>query len=175
MRIDRESRLTALSFTLRPLDREDLPALQALHERCSDYFQLITSEAPRANEAELLLTEVPRGRSPADKLVLGVFSGSNELMGAVDLIRGYPDDSAWWVGLLMLAPEFRGNGLGADVYRACEQRMKEGGARHAWLCVQTQNASALQFWQAQGFYEVGHETQYDGARTSLVHVLRRDL
>jgi hypothetical protein len=55
------------------------------------------------------------------KFLIGIFARPEELSGVLDVIRDYPTQGEWWLGVLMLEPARRGEGLCEGVCRAVEQ------------------------------------------------------
>lgn len=152
----------------------DIVHLQELLVRCSEYFELISGQSARPGEAEELLTERPRGSSAADKHVCGVFDRrARHLIGVLDWIRGYPAENDWWLGLLLLDPEVRGQGLGGRLVSASAAWLSQQGAQQLWLCVQEQNSPAAEFWRRLGFEDVRTERQRLGALDNTITVMRR--
>jgi RimJ/RimL family protein N-acetyltransferase len=136
---------------VKQLQPEDTPALQALLEKSSDYSQLLTGSPPRSSAAASLLTDTPEGKTPNDKFVIGLFTETKDLIGVLDVVRNYPAQHDWWLGLLLFDPQARGQGLGQHVYRAFEAWVSQQGAQRVYLGVLEQNQRAYQFWNRMGF------------------------
>ena len=125
------------------LDLRHVEELQQLHERCYDFIELVYGGlAP--DEAENLLMEGPEGMLPEDKFVFGFFDG-DALVGALDLIRHFPERNEYIIGLLMLDPERRRAGLGTRIHDAVERWVRAEGGTALRLVVQEQNPDALRF------------------------------
>ena len=94
-----------MTFSLRRIEAgtSDLAALQALHLRCADFVEMTTGHPPRDDEAARLLAVVPAGKIPADKQVLGLHR-DGEMVGVIDLLRGYPSPTDWYIGLFLSLP-----------------------------------------------------------------------
>jgi len=164
------------SLRLTPLGTADLPALQALHVRCAEFIRETTGVPPSADEAESLLQTLPPGKTLADKLVLGISRGEPdaELVGVVELIRGYPASGDWYIGLLMIAPAARGAGIGTDVVDDVARRIRAGGGTAAHLVVREDNPRAIAFWRRRGFEETDRRIQDLGTKRNVVlKMLRR--
>ena len=149
----------------------DLPRLQALYHRCVDFVQLVFRRNVRSDEAAELLAALPAGKDVADKFVYGLETAAGDLAGVVELVRDFPGDGEWFLGLLLLAPEIRGSGAGTRVMDAVEARLRAEGATAVYLAVQEQNPRARRFWERRGFIMV-HEA-HDGV--SRVFRLRKEL
>ncbi len=157
------------------LDEGRRDELQAFYESCRDYVELITGTAPGPREADELLTELPRGKRPEDKFVVGLFDAPGHLVGVLDVIRDYPAEDEWYVGLLLFGPSSRGRGLGERVYRRLEEWVRAQGGRAIHLIVQEQNPGALRFWKRMGFEVGGMGKQLLRRRENVYLRMRRDL
>lgn len=162
-------------YPVKPLHLADAPQLQSLLERCADYFQLVGGADPKPGDAELLLTQLPPGKSAEDKFVFGVHNEQGELIGVWDAVLNYPGDEDVWLGLLMLAPEYRGRGMGGELYLVFEAWAAGRGMRRVYLGVVETNQAAYRFWLRLGFTLHEVRKQPDGPLSPLVYVLRRQV
>ena len=132
----------------------DIPAIQELHERCGDYFLLAEGCDTRPTSAAEDLADLPPGKDLADKFLFGIRSGAGTLVGVLDLLRDYPDPGVWTIGLLMLDPAARGEGLGTRAYEAAREWVRAQGGHTTSLAVLEQNTPAERFWRRRGFAEI---------------------
>lgn len=166
---------TIASFHARLLTFIDLPALQGLIEQCADYIELVSGSPPSSNEAEMLIASLPPGRTLDDKFLIGIFDQSGEMIGLIDAVKDYPVEGVWWLGLQLLAPEFRGAGIGEQFYRAFENWIIEQGATQVQLGVLESNPRALVFWERLGFILIDRKTSSHGGIQHQVHVMQRSI
>ena len=129
----------------------DLARLQVLHERCHEFIRLVFGRAVGRSEALEFLEDLPPGKMAADKICLGLEDGRGELVGAIDLVRDYPEEGEWFLGLLMLVPEVRGSGAGTRVMEAMERWVGGEGAKALQLAVHERNTGGKRFWERRGF------------------------
>ena len=153
-------------YSLRQLTPEELPLLQTLCERCAEAIEQntglepglsleqILGLPPGPSMAQDLAHALPPSKGYEDKFLLGIFARPEELGGVLDVIRDYPTQGEWWLGVLMLDPARRGQGLGEGVCRAIERWAKDAGGHSLRLVVSAQNRRAHQFWQHLGFEEL---------------------
>lgn len=137
---------------LRELTEADLDAVQALIERCHDYYVLVTGKGPRPTAAREVWNALPPDMPRSAKLTLGI--NQTGLVGLVDVVRGWPHPQTWLIGLLLLDPAARGRGLGTGLVAAVEANAASAGAARLRVVVVHANAPALAFWQRLGFTEV---------------------
>ncbi len=180
----------------RLLEPEDGRALQALLERCADYFELTCGVPPGPAEAQSTFTVLPEGKGYDDKFLIGIFKGSGqggsgqndsshkhsgekgcgELVGVLDVIRDHPHPAEWCLGLMLLDPCERGRGLGEHLYQAFECWVAEQGGCSVRLGVVEQNERAHRFWLRMGFEPISRKpAQKFGVRESTVIVMRHML
>jgi ribosomal protein S18 acetylase RimI-like enzyme len=158
------------------LQAEHITPLQRLFDQCADFVMLVEGEAVSPTAAQDLFQSKPDGRSLDNKFLYGLWDRNGEIVGVLEGIRHYPDDTIWWIGLLLLAPEVRGRGLGRKLVQSfCEYARSEQGAA-VMLGVVKENRAAYRFWQQVGFEQVRQtEPRSFGKKTQSVYVMRRAL
>ncbi|MDR2976747.1 MAG: GNAT family N-acetyltransferase [Streptococcaceae bacterium] len=156
---------------LKSLNRSQLREVTEIWAAAEDYGRLENAEEFDALEsAKEFFDTLPPGKSYADKQTLGVYDDSDQLMGLVDLAKNYPIDGTYFLGLLLLVPSARANGLGHRVHEEIISLVRKQGARKLRLGVLVNNPKALKFWQAQG-YEVLKQTKQLGSGGNSVYLL----
>jgi ribosomal protein S18 acetylase RimI-like enzyme len=158
------------------LQAEHTAPLQRLFDKCADYVMLVDGETVSPPAAQEVFQSGPPGRSLRDKFLYGLLDRDGEIVGVLEGLRHYPDETIWWIGLLMLAPEVRGYGLGRKLVQGfCEYARSEQGTA-VMLGVVEENRAAYRFWQQLGFELVRQtEPRPFGKKTQAVYVMRRAL
>ena len=110
-------------------------------------------------------------RSALIDMLLLHYTGMAGAQAAIDLLRDFPNPHAWYLGMLLVAPEARSRGLGAAIVAALRRWVVAQGGWTIRLIVQEQNPAALRFWSRQGFVEVGAAVQELEDRTNQVRRL----
>lgn len=151
---------------LRPFSADQEVELQALLESDPGYSERVTGYPPGPSDALSLTISRPEGTRADQKVVLGAWrpgaAGSDELVAVIDLIRGYPDDSCVFVGLLLVRWDLQGIGLGRAVWQLAEELVMgwDDVRRYRLAVVETNAKMALGFWRAMGFSETGERRPY---------------
>ena len=109
-------------------------------------------------------------RSPTSTSSASRIAG--ELTALIDITEGYPEPHAWYVGLLVVAPEARGSGLGAELYAHVEDFARARGGCAMRLIVQEQNPRALAFWTRHGFVFEATTTQKVGRPNVVTRLVK---
>ena len=162
--------------SVRRLFLEDIGVIQELYEKCLDYMLLVEGQPAEPNKILEDFQFVPSGKSQDDKFVFGIFDLQNDLIGYLDVLRGYPDEMTWWIGLLLLLPEARAHGLGRLIVQGFADYVQAAGGQAIMLGVVEENKSAYNFWTLMGFELVRiTEPRQFGEKTQTVSVMRRSL
>ncbi|HEX2994884.1 MAG TPA: GNAT family N-acetyltransferase [Anaerolineales bacterium] len=158
------------------LQPEHVEALQMLCERCADYTRIVEGEGVSPTSAQEIMQDAPPGRSLDDKFLYGVLDHQDDLVGVLEGMRHYPEENIWWIGLLMLAPEARGCGIGRKVVQSFFEHVRSEQGTAVMLGVVEENKSAYRFWQQMGFELVRQtEPRPFGKKTQLVYVMRKEV
>ncbi len=131
---------------------EAAPQLQHLLERCADFWELIYGTAPAPDSGLQELTSIAPGKTMEDTFTFGVYE-DERLIAFAQLARDYPKPSEWWIGLLLVDPDERGRGFGAQIHRQIVEWIEAQAGTAMGLVVQTQNERARRFWLRLGYIE----------------------
>ncbi|WP_426750692.1 GNAT family N-acetyltransferase [Myxococcus sp. Y35] len=143
----------AADLTATRIPDADVAVFQPLLERCEDFFLRCYGRPARPDEALQLPAERPREVPPEKGHQLALWTPEGQLVGILEGVSDFPVPEAWYLGLMLLAPEVRGQRRGEAVLRAYEDWMRGQGARLLRLGVAEPNPSALRFWTRMGFQE----------------------
>lgn len=116
-------------YTIESLTIDDIEIAEALCLRCSGYYILHDGVLPSTEKVKEIFTVLPPDKSYEDKFVLGIFKNSNNLIGIIDVVKNFPVDGQWIIGLLIIDPKERGNGLGKKVHEALAEWAVKLGAK----------------------------------------------
>lgn len=152
----------------------DAGRLQELYEACADFTILVDGEPPGPQAAADDLAALPPGSRPDDKHVFGLVDATGRVVAMLEAIRDYPEPGTWWVGLMLVDPRRRRDGLGTAFSAAFERWAADQGCRQVALGVVSANAGGLSFWRRLGFtLDRTVEAQSFGRLTHDVHVLTK--
>ncbi|GCB48953.1 GNAT family N-acetyltransferase [Streptomyces sp. NL15-2K] len=137
-------------YTIKP---ERGPELQNLLERCDDYsrmnFGIPTGDADAQSQFIEGLQHVP----PEHKHLMAL-DVDGTMTAAVDFLEGYPDATTGVIGLLVVAPDHRGHGLGAAILHAIASWLTTRGSHRLRLdCHVAENTAAVPLLHRLGFTE----------------------
>mmetsp|Transcript_27666 Transcript_27666/g.51414 ORF Transcript_27666/g.51414 Transcript_27666/m.51414 type:complete len:279 (-) Transcript_27666:2478-3314(-) len=144
---------------------------RALHLclRARDYIQLETGKGPDAGYVFETMTDAPSGVPPENVWCWGHTRPDGMLDGIATCLKGFYDADDWYLGLLLLDPAVRGQGLGADMVRHVIAQAHADNANCLRVAVLDANPRARTFWERQRFSYEKSTVAGDG---NLRHVLR---
>lgn len=119
----------------------------------SSYTQLVENRSPCTEDVDDFFFGRPTGVDVEQKAVFG-FYVDLDMVGCADIIRSYPTNDCFWIGLLLLSEAHQGRGLGKSALRLLIEMARGWGCREAQLAVISTNSRAYAFWQREGFTEV---------------------
>ncbi|HEX6564291.1 MAG TPA: GNAT family N-acetyltransferase [Chthoniobacterales bacterium] len=140
-------------FTAQLLSVADLALVIQLHDTCSDFFLFQNGVPPSEGDAREIFEQVPLPSTGVTKLPIGIFN-SERLVGVLDVLRGYRTNSEWYIGFMLLASSFRGQGLGTEIHNEFVRYARNAGAHRLLLAVLEANESARKFWLRLGYSKV---------------------
>jgi GrpB-like predicted nucleotidyltransferase (UPF0157 family)/GNAT superfamily N-acetyltransferase len=140
-------------FTAQLLSVADLDLVIQLNKDCSDFFLLQNGVPPSEGDAREIFEQVPSQSTGVTKLPIGIFN-SERLVGVLDVLRGYRTNSEWYIGFMLLASSFRGQGLGTEIHNEFVRHARSAGAHRLLLAVLEANESARRFWLRLGYSKI---------------------
>jgi GNAT superfamily N-acetyltransferase len=140
---------------IRTLDPEtDLAAVDLLYTQAADYWLLADRQPHDRRKAAAFFTDGPPGCDPARSYRMGIFEGG-DLAGVAELSFGFPEACDAYLGLMLLAVQARGKGLGKTLLVHLEELARQRGAKRIFLAVLKDNPKGRAFWQREGFASTG--------------------
>ncbi|MBP2644836.1 MAG: acetyltransferase [Firmicutes bacterium] len=146
-------------ITLSILGSDNLNDLQLLLEKGQDYFAFQEGKPVDATAGKKLFSFCPADCPLENKLVMGLYQ-KNLLIGVFELFQHFPTDNVLNLGLLLIDPAFRSQGLGSQAYRKLERWTLAHNMSLIKLGVLLPNTSAQRFWESLGFRKTGEIKPY---------------
>lgn len=134
-------------FTISKAHLSDAAALHRIYEGSPDYFALLGTEEPTAQETELELgLALMDSRRHVELIRCG-----GEAAGLLDWKEAYPEPQDVTLNLLLLTPAHRRAGLGSAALQDLEGRLQGTAARRLMASVLGENPDAAHFLQRLGY------------------------
>jgi GNAT superfamily N-acetyltransferase len=157
---------------LHPTD--DFDAVEVVYREAADYRLLESGLTPEVAARAFLEDRPPTGDEAP--LKFGVLGNAGDLVAIGDLAFDFPERGDAYLGLLLLVPRARGQGLGPAIVDEMKRLARARGATRLLLGVLDDNERARVFWERQGFRWVKTSgPQVFGERQHVVHRLELPL
>ncbi len=137
---------------VRRLDDSDVDGILALCLENAQYYEYCGAQ-PTREQVLGDLRLAPPGIAPSDKYYIGFFRGDT-LIAVMDLIDGYPEPYAAYIGFFMMKKSLQGRNLGSQIIVETAARLKAWGKTSILLAIDKGNPQSTHFWEKNGFVVV---------------------
>ena len=140
-------------YEVRMLNESDVQQVYNLCSKNELYYQYcppyVTTDSIKAD-----MTALPPGVTQDNKYYIG-FYDSGKLIAVMDLILGYPDEDAAYIGFFMTDVSVQNKGVGSGIISELRHFLNDNGFSNIKLCWVQGNPQAEHFWHKNGFRETG--------------------
>ena len=146
-------------MNIRKATKQDIPSLNKL---VNSAYRGDSSKAGWTTEADLLdgirtseasLTEM----IDRNDAVILLAEEKDQLKGCVYLEQ---QDDALYLGMLTVNPQLQGQGIGANLMRAAEQRAKNIGCKKIRMTVITTRKELIAYYERKGYVDTGERKPF---------------
>lgn len=143
------------AFTTRSLHAEELGwaelfELRALLESCPGFVSRLPGAPTAAAAAARMLIDRPDQAAPQDFYVFGLWR-DRQLVGALSCCAHHPAEGCLTLGTLLVHPDFRGAGFGAEALSGLRSWALERGVTEMRAVTQRGNSAGAAFLRREGF------------------------
>lgn len=139
------------NYHVKFLNEKDVELAEAVCMASEDYYLIEQDKPASKNDALKIITEIPDGKTRFDKFVLAVLDEHEKPIGLVDIVSDYPSKGRWFIGLLLLTPDARNNGLGKVLHQTIKEWANDGGADSLAIAVLEENEKGRGFFEHLGY------------------------
>lgn len=137
------------SYRVLPAVQVDFDALFALYRSNASYFSYFSME-PTEERLRRDMTMLPDGCAPGQKHFL-VYLDGDVPIALIDLIAGYPDATACYIGLFMVHADRTRRGVGTRIIHELCSTLASLGYENVRLAYGKHYEWAKSFWTKNGF------------------------
>lgn len=163
------------NYHVKFLTEKDVALAEAVCGASEDYYLIEQGKPASKSDALKIITEIPKGKTRFDKFILAVLDENKQPIGLVDIVSDYPGKGRWFVGLLLLTPAARGNGLGKVLHQTIKEWASDGGADSLALGVLAENKQASGFFEHLGYTKEETKTATYGEKEHQVAIYTLDI
>ncbi|MCQ2509331.1 MAG: GNAT family N-acetyltransferase, partial [Lachnospiraceae bacterium] len=138
-----------INYDVRRITEEDISDVYRLCKTNKRYYRYMRSVPTRESLTEII-SRIPGDAGNCGKYFVG-FYDLDRLVAVMDLITGYPEEDAAFIGWLMVDGALQGQGIGSQILADVRAAMKAQGYDKLSLGCVKENVEAIAFWEGQGF------------------------
>ena len=158
-------------YKIKSVTLDKLKSVEILNLKCSDYYILHDGVLPSKKAALEIFSSLPPGKNYEDKFVLGIYKNKDELIGIIDIVKNFPVDGEWMLGLFLIEPEERDNGLGKQIHEALVQWAITLGSKSFQIGVIEDNHKGKKFWSDLGYIKIKEVSMDLTKQTHIVNIM----
>ena len=156
-------------YAVKKLTEADIPDIYAICRGNPVFYEYMKAELTLESIREDL-TALPKGKKPEDKTFVGFYEG-DRLIAFLDLIAGYPEGDAAFIGWFMVERSCQGKGVGTEIISETAAFLARRGFRRIRLGYMKGNRQSGNFWMKNQFAPTGTESEQEYG--TVVHMERK--
>ena len=159
-------------YKLKIITDEYMKLVQGLCEKCIDYYGSYYGTYTIIDVAKEIFEDIPPNKDYIDKFVFGIFNNNRDLVGIIDIVRDFPINEEWIIGLMLIEPNERERKLGKTIHKSLIKWASSLGARSFRIGVIKDNYVAMKFWTGLGYKRIKEVTMDLSGKKNIVYVMR---
>ena len=149
--------------------------VDAVLQAATDYHLLVEGVPPTKEHVDEFFESLPPGYTAEDHFPLGFFVGDTPI-GVGGILRRWNAPNKAIIGLLVLAPEWRGGGRGRAAVGTIEALARTWpGIDRLRVAVVLTNRDAVIFWRKLGFVDTGEIKPKYGPYVDDIVILEKQI
>jgi GNAT superfamily N-acetyltransferase len=158
-------------YSIKSVCIDSYNSVEKLCKNCSDYYILHNGIAASKKDIDEIFIDLPPNKNYEDKFVLGIYNIDNKLVGIVDIVRDFPNVGEWIIGLMLIKPNERSNGIGKILHKSLVEWAINSGAKSFRIGVVEDNHKGINFWCALGYKKIKEVNMNFTAKAHVVNVM----
>lgn len=132
------------------IEPEDEAGLLELFDQCNDYFEVATGGPSAPGDVQSLFYALPDGASYDDKRLFTVRDGER-IIGLVDAVMRYPTVTSCAIGMFLIAPSHRHQGIGTAVADVLIDELRQIAIDNVTASADDRLPESVEFLTSLGF------------------------
>lgn len=160
-------------YSIKKLSLNNKVIISNLFKKCLDYYLMHygTMNIDIEEETNNLFFSLPLNKDYKDKFVLGIFNRLNELVGVIDIVKDFPENNQWIIGLMLIETKERNKNLGKLAHKAIVDFTRTLGAKSLRIGVINENTVGEKFWSSLGYKKIKEVNMNFKETSKIVNVM----
>lgn len=162
-------------YKLKVITYDSIELIESLCTKCIDYYGSYYGQYNITDVTKEVFEDIPPNKDYIDKFVFGVFKNNSQLVGIIDIVRDFPTQEEWIIGLMLIEPNERKNKLGTKIHKSLIKWATDLGAKPFRIGVIKDNHVAMKFWSNLGYKKIKEVNMDLCGKKNIVYVMRLEL
>lgn len=159
------------NYSIKKINEENILEIFDLCKRSSSFFEAHEGRYPCEESVKEILYELPEGYSYEQKHLFGVYD-NNFMVSIIDFLQDYPEKKETIIGLLLISPEYRNQGLGKKIHEIIIKISKDFfNAEKLRIGVVKDNITGVKFWTSLGYKKLKEVEMILGSKNNTVIIM----
>ena len=144
-----------IDYEIITITSQNFEQIFEVYDTNQDFFLLTQGKKATIESSISDIDALPPNCKINQKIYIGI-SKDGMAVGVLDLIEAYPEQTSFWIGLLLINASLHGKKIGSRLVEAIFAAAKVAGYKFAQLGVVENNIKGINFWQKHGFNILKH-------------------
>jgi ribosomal protein S18 acetylase RimI-like enzyme len=163
--------LVVMGLTIRPLQKRDLPSIRRITWQSWLFaYSSFIPEIDLKSHFDIYYTESSLLSMFDNPVIQGFIAEMDDRIVGYARLFFSRDENRLYVPSMYFLPEFKGQGMGRQLFKALEEHAAKKGLDELWIGVMVKNRQALVFYRKVGFLFVREEPFHMG-NTTVSHLI----
>ena len=140
-------------YNIEPITEQSFSHAFTVYDTNQTFFLLTQGKEATIESSAEDITAAPPNFDISNKLYLGIWR-NDDIIGILDLLKGYPNEDCIWVGLLLIHSNFHNKKIGSTIVDAVLKSAELERYKSVQLGVFGANTKGLSFWEKHGFSSI---------------------
>lgn len=173
--MNEDNLLDEKSFKFIPVSKSSLDIVTVIAKSNDYYYETALGKIFEEQDVIDDINALPPGKLKKDKAYVVLVNPEELPVLLLDIIDGYPDEYALFIGLFMINGCLQGKGLGNKILSQLLSAAKYAGLTRIELGCIERNERGMLFWQREGFEVIRKKEMVIDKETHIVYSLSKKL
>jgi len=170
-RFHRGGLLTAMKIVIRPWQTRDLPSIRRITWQSWLFtYSSFIPEIDLKSHFNIYYTESSLLSMFDNPVIQGFIAEMDDRIAGYARLFFSRDENRLYIPSMYFLPEFQGQGMGLQLFKALEEYAAKKGLNELWIGVMVKNRQALEFYRKVGFLFV-REEPFPMGNTTVSHLI----
>jgi ribosomal protein S18 acetylase RimI-like enzyme len=140
-------------YTIEAITKQNFREVFEVYDTNQEFFLLTQGKKATIESSITDIVAMPPNFDVKQKIYISIWI-DDKAVGVLDLLKGFPEQSCIWIGLLLIRGELQCRKIGSSVVNAVLSAAKIEGYTSVQIGVIENNIKGIAFWEKHGFKHI---------------------